>query len=339
MATVLIAGCGDVGTALGLRRAAGGDRVLGLRRRARTLPEPIVPVSADLADPASLAALPDAPQLLVYIAAADGFDDAAYERAYVTGPDNLLRHLEASGSARCLRRVVLVSSTSVYAQANGEWVDEESETRPQGFSGTRLLEGEALVRARCREIGATPVVVRFGGIYGPGRNRLLSSVRDGRPCSETPPLYTNRIHRDDCVGVIDHLLGLPEPEALYLGVDCEPAPQCVVMDYIARLLRCPPVPRLEPHRADEATSVRSRRAGSKRCNNRRLLASGYRFVYPSYRTGYAALIDDTAIDDTGQTYTGQTATSRPEPEHVQAARSQRGPASDRKPNHGTSEGE
>lgn len=279
MSSILIAGCGDIGSALGVRLSADGHEVWGLRRSAAALPKEIHALRADLTIPGALDVLPGELDAALYIATADGYVDAAYESAYVRGPENLIAALAARSQP--IARLIFVSSTSVYSQTDGQWVDEESATRPVNFSARRLLEGERLVLA-----GAIPaLVVRFGGIYGAGRNRLLQRVRDGRPCQETPPLYTNRIHRDDCVAVLSHLLSLPEPDAIYLAVDSEPAPQCAVMDWLASRMGVPAPPRSASKR-DPGERPRS----SKRCRNTRLLSTGYRFLYPSYREGYAAVL-------------------------------------------------
>lgn len=272
---VLIAGCGDVGTALGLDLAMAGHRVWGLRRDPSALPPPIGPIAADLSRPETLGALPAGIGQVVYAAAADGFSDAAYRAAYVEGVENLQRAL----AGRQVRRFVFVSSTAVYGQGDGEWVDESSPTEPSGFSGRRVLQGEERVRS-----GPFPgVVVRFGGIYGPGRTRLIESVRRGEPCVEAPARFTNRIHRDDCAGVLRHVLELGAPAPVYLAVDGAPAPDCEVRDWLAHLLGVPP-----PARASDAAGSPQR--GNKRCRNERLIASGYRFRYPTYREGYAALL-------------------------------------------------
>lgn len=275
MARILIAGCGDVGGAAGRLLAADGHEVFGLRRDVSRLPAELAPVAADLGDAEGLArALPPRVEVLLYTAAAAGFDDDAYRLAYVAGLRNVLA---ATGRER-LARVVFVSSTGVYGRDDGAWVDEHSPPEPAGFSARRLLEGEALAAAS----GITAVSVRFGGIYGPGRTRLVGRVREGGGCTASPVQWTNRIHRDDCAGVLRHLAILDEVQELYLGVDCEPAPQCAVMDWIAARLGLPPPPR--------TGGERRRRGGSKRCSNARLLASGYRFLYPTYREGYARVL-------------------------------------------------
>jgi len=279
---VLIAGCGYVGSALARALVEDGHTAFGLRRNPEGLPAGVLPVAADLADPATLRALPRELDLVVYAAAADRFADEVYREAYVEGPRNLIDALDASGARP--RRLLFTSSTAVYGQSAGEWVDETSETRPPGFSGARLLEGEALVLG-----GPYPAtVLRLGGIYGPGRSRLVERVRRGEArLREGPPLYTNRIHRDDCAGALRHLLGMPAAAPLYLGVDDDPAPETDVLCWIARDLGVPAPPPLEPDAAG-APSARPRR--SKRCSNRRLHEAGYRFRFPSYREGYAAAL-------------------------------------------------
>jgi nucleoside-diphosphate-sugar epimerase len=275
---ILIAGCGDVGCRLGHRLVAVGHDVWGLRRNPVDLPEGLEPLVADLARPETLTALPPRLDAVVYTAAADRRSDDAYRRAYVDGVENLLTALE--GQKPPPGRILFTSSTAVYCQTGGEWVDEDSVTRPSGYSGRRVLEGEERFRR-----GRIPaVVLRLGGIYGPGRIRLLERVASGEAvCPEGPPVYTNRIHSDDAAGALFHLLELNAPDSVYVGVDHEPADLCQVLRFLARRLGVDP-PRSVPGAESE------RRGGSKRCSSRRLRESGYRFVYPSYREGYEALI-------------------------------------------------
>lgn len=274
---VLIAGCGDVGGVLAARLLERGHGVFALRRTVAALAPGPRPVAADLTRPETLEAIPEGIDAVVYSAAADGYREAAYRGAYVDGVENLCALLHRRGEP--VERFLFVSSTSVYGQDDGGWVDETSPTEPASFSGRLVLEGE-------RRAAAGPwagVAVRFGGIYGPGRNRLLERVHQGAPCAADPPAYTNRIHRDDCAGVLAFLLEHPHPEAVYLGVDDDPAPQCQVMDWLADRLGVP-----HPPRAAAGTPAR----GNKRCRNRRLREAGYRLIYPSYREGYLALARD-----------------------------------------------
>lgn len=277
---VLIAGCGYVGSALAARLQAAGRRVVGLRRSEAPLPPGVVALRGDVTRPATLTSLPDDIGAVCYAVAADAREDGAYERAYVRGVAGLL---EALASRRIRPSCLLfVSSTAVYAQDDGSVVDEDSPTEPRHFSGRRLLEGEALARSA----PFPGIVLRLGGIYGPGRTSLLDQVRSGRAAvAPGGPRYTNRIHRDDAAAAIQHLLGLVAPAACFVGVDCDPAPQAEVLAWLAGRLGAPPPPVREP-----APGSR-RAAGNRRCSNRRLLQTGYRFLYPSYRDGYAALIE------------------------------------------------
>lgn len=273
MANVLIAGCGYVGTALGVELAAQGERVWGLRRDASQLPPQLGALSADLGDPSSLGSLPRALDYLVYCAGADEASDPAYERVYVSGLRNVLTAVAGSG----LRHVFFTSSTAVYGQSSGEWVDEQSETTPTHFSGMRLLEAERLLREQ--PIAAT--VLRCSGIYGPGRTRLIDSVRNG---NATPSQrFTNRIHRDDIAGVIAHLMRLAEPPPLLLLSDDAPALDSEVMAFLAQRLGVSPP-------AAATSGATAGRGGHKRCRNVALHATGYRLRYPTYREGYGAML-------------------------------------------------
>jgi nucleoside-diphosphate-sugar epimerase len=165
---VLIAGCGDVGAALGLELTAAGHDVWGLRREPAGLPATIHPLRADLTRPATLAGLPRGIDLAVYTVAPAEATDAAYQAVYVEGLRGLLEVLAADHETPP-RRVVFTSSTAVYGQTDGSWVDETSATDPRDFRGRRLLEAERTLLA-----GPIPAtVVRLGGIYGAGRTRLV----------------------------------------------------------------------------------------------------------------------------------------------------------------------
>ncbi|RIK92082.1 MAG: NAD(P)-dependent oxidoreductase [Proteobacteria bacterium] len=289
---MLVAGCGYVGGALASQLVAAGHAVFGLKRRPEGLPAGVAPLAADLADRASLeaalagVALPI--DVVVYAAAADAGDDDAYRRAYVDGLRNLLGALRARGAAP--RHVFFTSSTAVYAQDDGAVVDETSETAPADFRGARMLEAERVLAAS----GWPVTSLRLGGIYGPGRTRMIESVRSGRASIRPgPPRWGNRIHRDDAAGALAHLVALAlrgEPlPPLLVGVDDEPADEAVVLRWIASQLGVgePPV-REEPA---EPGARGARRAGSnKRCSNARLRATGYRFRHPSFREGYAAAL-------------------------------------------------
>jgi nucleoside-diphosphate-sugar epimerase len=280
VARILIAGCGGIGTALGLRLAQGGHAVWGLRRRAGPLPDPLKAVRADLTHLEELRALPPDLEFVFYTAAAEAPTEEAYVDAYVLGLRNLLQALDDARQSP--RRILYTSSTGVFGQQGGEWVDEETPPEPDTPRAGHLLAGEGHLAA-----GPIPsVVLRMGGIYGPGRTRLLDRVRRG---IEAPhmggPIYTNRVRVEDCVGILVHLMEHPGPEGLYLGVDHEPAERNELLAYLAEGLGVDLPAPLHP---SEAPAGRGR--GNKRCRNGRLLDSGYSFQYPTYREGYTDLI-------------------------------------------------
>jgi nucleoside-diphosphate-sugar epimerase len=281
MARVLIAGFGYVGAALGRALVDDAHAVWGLCRQPVSLPEGVLAITADLGVAADLADLPPDLDCVFYMASPGGSDDALYRTAYVEGLANLLGALVRQGQQPA--RVFFVSSTAVFAQRRGEWVDETSPAQPDHFSGRRLLEAERVLFE-----GPFPgTVVRFGGIYGPRRTQLVQSVRAGRAVwRKSPPEWTNRIHRDDCAGVLAHLMKLDRPEAIYLGVDCEPAERGAVLRWLAGASGAP-VPRAVRSGDPSLRPARS----NKRCRNDRLLASGYRFRYPTYREGYRAVLE------------------------------------------------
>jgi len=275
---VLIAGCGYLGNALGAALLCDAHEVWGLKRRPVGLALGIRPVEADLGLAATLRDLPTGLDFAFYMVSPGGADDALYRAAYVEGLRNFLEALEAQREPP--RRLFFVSSTAVYAQRDGEWVDEASPTEPDHFSGRRLLEGERLFL----ESPFEGTVVRLGGIYGPRRARLIERVRTGSAVyRRKPPQYTNRIHRDDCVGALRHLMELEAPEPLYLGVDCEPADEASVLGWLAGVLGAP-LPRAVE------SAPRRRGNSNKRCRNERLLGSGYAFSYPTFREGYTAVL-------------------------------------------------
>ncbi len=269
---LLIAGCGDLGIRLATRLHDGSTwQITGLRRDISALPPFITPLSADLSRPETLAQLDVEWDAVVYQATPGRRDETAYRRTYVEGLSNLLDRVRP-------RRLIFVSSTAVYGQDGGEWVDEESNTEPSRFNGRLVLEGERVALAAAAE----SLVVRFSGIYGPGRERLIDSVRSGRArCRPEPPQWTNRIHAEDCAAVLEHLLELEEPEPLYCASDCRPAARCEVFDWLAECLGVEMPERLD---ADETAGQ------GKRIDNRRLLASGFEFQFPDYRHGYGAIL-------------------------------------------------
>lgn len=277
--TILLAGCGDLGTEAGLRFAAAGHRVVGWRRSPEKLPAAIEGSAADLST-AELPPVPADTTAVVVAVAADSPTEAAYRAAYVDGLSHVLDALERDGVTP--RRVLFVSSTAVYGDADGGWVDEGTMPAPGGFSGRILREAEELLTNRLRGTGTAPVVLRLGGIYGPGRTRLIDQVRGGTAVLPADPRYTNRIHRDDAAGAIVHLCTMAEePAPVYLGVDDDPAELGDVLRFLASELGLEVPP---------SGSAGEARGGNKRCSNALLRGTGFSLAYPTFREGYRDIL-------------------------------------------------
>lgn len=266
---MLLTGCGDLGSRIGLRLAERGHRVLALRRRADLVPAPLTGLSVDLTREA-----PDLPRLdlryLVVALTARPRTEDAYRATYVDGMRRALDALDAAGQRP--DRAVLVSSTGVHGSApDGALVDESHPPSPVDGPARVLLEAEELFAERVPG-GA---VLRCSGLYGGAGSRLLGKVRAGEITD--PDRWTNRIHRDDAAAAVVHLLTRPEhPEPVYLGNDDEPALMGEVATYLAERLGVP-----LPPPGDRS------RAHGKRISNARLRATGWVPAYPTYREGYA----------------------------------------------------
>ena len=279
--TILIAGCGYVGSRLAEFLVADGHTVHGLKRRPETLPEGVRPVAADVTDPDTLGDMPTAVDALVYAVSPATRDEEAYRDAYLKGYRNVVEALTASAGTPV--RMVLVSSTGVYGHTDGERVDEETPPEPTTPQGRVLVEAENTALAS----HPATVVLRLGGIYGPGRTRMIDRVREGESGCPPADQYSNRIHRDDAAGAARHLLSLSDPHSIYLGVDWEPAPLRDVYRWIADRIGAPDPCQTTETDPDEPVG---RRGTNKRCLSTRLVESGYEFRYRTYREGYGAML-------------------------------------------------
>jgi len=279
---ILLAGCGNLGRRVAERLLARGDEVFALRRHP---PDGagggIRWIRGELGRPDGLAGLPRGVTRLVYLPAPGARDEAAYRTVFVDG----MRHLFDALDAAALRRVLFVSSSAVYGEHAGAWVDEDTPVAPPGFNGRVLLEAERGLLDRAASMRVSPVVLRLAGLYGPGRLQLIERLRAGRvQVPRDAAHWANRIHVDDAAAAIVHLLDVPDAQPLYLGMDDTPLPLDVLYDHLARLLDVAP-----PPAGPAPVGV-----GSKRLRNARLRASGFVPRWPDAREGYAALLGEPA---------------------------------------------
>ncbi len=279
MAKVLIVGCGAIGSELGRVLSAQGHDVTGLKRKPPlSAPGLINYVAADISSAADLSDLDTGFTQAFFIVSPDGRNEQSYRAVYQTGLDNLLTKLPKT-------QWLMVSSTSVYGQTQGEWVDENCIAKPQNITSRLIRQAEQTLMA----FNPANIAVRFSGIYGPGREHLLRQAMETPAIQKNPPYFTNRIHQQDCVKVLCFLLEQRlAGKALaqcYLASDDNPAPTWEVMTWLADQLHCPP-----PTAKAAAADADADAAMNKRCSNTRLKALGYEFHYPSYKDGYLELI-------------------------------------------------
>lgn len=278
---MLIVGCGDLGSRVGRALLQDGWEVHAVRRDISRLPAGFVGHAADYTAAGSLDFAADLrPDYVLATFTPADRSEAGYRRGFAGAAANLVAGL---GGHRP-RGLLMVSSTRVFAETDGGWVDETSELSSRDPRAVSIVAAEQCLLGS----GHSVSVVRFAGIYGAPGGYLLQRVRRGELAPSSPVRYTNRIHRDDCAGFILHLLGLAEAgESLapvYIGVDDCPAPQHEVDSWLAA--------RLGVSAGDQPPGGAV--ASHKRCSNRRLHTSGYRLLYPDYRRGYAAALGEEA---------------------------------------------
>lgn len=274
---ILLIGCGDIAIRLAARLSPQHFECHGLRRRPEHLPSGIRPIAWDLGRAEGLDERIAGFDIVVVTLVPASRDAAGYQQAYIENMDKIVTGLETASQKPKL--VLFISSTSVYGQSQGEWIDETAPTEPGNFRGRSILEGEELLRQSSLE----HCVVRFSGIYGPGRDRLIRQVQNGES-SERDADFSNRIHAEDCAGVLAHLIEKKfrsEPlEEIYLASDCEPVRLFEVKCWLAEQLGL----------SQDRWSPSTAEAGGKRICNSRLLTSGYELTFPTFKQGYLGLI-------------------------------------------------
>jgi nucleoside-diphosphate-sugar epimerase len=279
---ILIAGAGWLGREVGRALVARGDRVTAVKRSPAGLDAlrglGFDALALDLADPASVDAIPEDVTAIVacQAASADGAD--AYRRAYVDVNATLLiaaRRLPLSG-------YVYTSSTGVFGQTGGESVEETTEPMPVGPGAETLVEAERIVReAAERRVPAR--VVRLSGLYGPGRVGILERVQRGvLALGPGDDAWMNFCHLEDAVTTVLAALEPGRPAgAIYHASDAFPTRRRDVVTWIAEHLG------IEPPRRDGEPPM----PGGRRGANRRILAHATRrelglvLKYPSFREG------------------------------------------------------
>lgn len=183
-----------------------------------------------------------------------------------------------------------LSTTNVYGDRNGGWVDEESPCRPSGERGRRRLDAETGWLDLHRRLGVPVHVFRLAGIYGPGRNALAALQAGSARRVAKPDQVFSRIHVEDIAAVLRASMARPRPGAIYNVCDDEAAPPEDVVAYAAGLLGVAPPPLQDFAAAELSPFAKSFYADNKRVSNRRIKDElGVVLRYPTYRDGLSAL--------------------------------------------------
>jgi nucleoside-diphosphate-sugar epimerase len=286
---VTILGCGYVGLELA-RQLAPRHEVVGVRRSNLDAVEATgaEAVTADVTDPDALDAVPDL-DALVFAASSGGRGADAAREVFVEGLETAIDHFAARADPP--DRLVYTSSTGVYGDHDGDWVDEETPLDPTTDKTRVLAEAERVAREEAPERGIEGTVARFAGLYGPDRYRLERYLEG--PVTEG---YLNMVHRDDAAGAVRFLLEEGIDGEVVLVVDDEPVHKWAFADWLADECSVPrPSKRTKQARlsgGDLSAAARRRILTSKRCSNELLRSLGYEFEYPAYREGYRAAVEE-----------------------------------------------
>jgi nucleoside-diphosphate-sugar epimerase len=285
----LLFGCGYLGRRVVRRWLEHGDEAFGVTRRAGSLAElaqlGLREVVADVTDPATLGRLPRA-DCVVYAVGYDRSPGRSIHAVYAGGVRNVLDALPAP--PRCF---VYVSTTGVYPDAAGAWIDESTPTDPQREGGRASLAAEEVLRAS--PVAPQAVILRMAGLYGPGRVPFLERLRAGQSIPAAEEGWLNLIHIDDAAAAIVAAerwmlaRGPAGPRALNV-CDGRPVRRAAYYAEVARLMGGP-APRFEA--PDPASHRVARAATSRRISNAELLRElQFTLLYPSYREGLRATV-------------------------------------------------
>jgi nucleoside-diphosphate-sugar epimerase len=282
----LIFGCGYLGRRVATQWLNDGHHVHAVTRSAEafaTFQEMgIQPILADVCEPETLKELP-AVDTILYSIAFDRRANRSREEVTCFGLRNVLDRVRDQCS-----RFIYISTSSVYGQTTGEWVDETSECQPTSEGGQLNLAAENLVRDSFQMNGSgTATILRLAGIYGPGRLLTrIEALRAGQPLAGKPDAWLNLIHVDDAASAIIECANDPGQATTYNVVDDRPVLRSDYFGLLARLVGAPD-PVFDPSRP----TARGSGGLNKRCSNRKIRTDlSWMPKYATIETGLPASI-------------------------------------------------
>lgn len=288
-ASVIIFGCGYIGSALAERLIQAGVRVGALTRNTnkaealRTIGVDEV-IVADLHDPAWHDRVEGAYEAVVNCVSSAGGGLEGYRLSYLEGQKRILEWAED----HALRSYIYTSSSSVYAQDGGVIVDEAADTSEAPATGKVLLESERDLLES--QLSCSKYVLRLAGIYGPGRHFLLDQLRESDgPIPGRGDYHMNMIHRDDAVEAILRALAAEAPSGIYNICDDRPELKEAVLNFLADELGRP-APGFDPDQVSARLKRRGGRMPDRRISNAKAREFlGWDLRYSSFVEGYRSL--------------------------------------------------
>ena len=281
----LVVGCGYLGEPVAERWLRAGHRVHVVTRSVeharRFSSRGLIPILGDITRPETLADLPEVEHVLCAV----GYDRQTglpIKSVYVDGLKYLLDTLPAT-----VTRFVYISSSGVYGQNDGSWVDENSACHPAREGGIACLEAEQCLQRHA--LGERSIILRMCGIYGPGRVPRMADIQKGEPLATPARGYLNLIHRDDAIRAVLLAELNPVPPELILVGDGNPVLRRNYFECLAKLLGAP-IPRFAS--PQETAHVSARALSDKRIVNQRMLdCLKINLQYPSFREGLESIVN------------------------------------------------
>lgn len=277
----LIIGCGYLGRRVAALWMRDGHEVFALTRSEARADElrsaGIEPVVGDVLDRASLRGLPEAETALLAVGL-DRSSGRSQREVYVDGLENVVTELRSRAG-----RFISISSTSVYGQTGGEWIDEDSPCAPNRPNGEVCLDAERVLwRLTAGWRGVSAIVLRLAGIYGPGRLlQRMASLRSGAILTGNPEAWLNLVHVDDAARAVLSCEARGRTGATYLVCDDRPILRREYYAALAALVGAP-APAFETPAADSL----DRNDLNKRCSNRRMRSElGVVLEFPTITEG------------------------------------------------------
>jgi nucleoside-diphosphate-sugar epimerase len=274
----LVLGCGYLGLRVARLWRSQGDSVYAVTRcqnnAQRMKQEGIIPVIADITEPDSVQGLPQADTILFAV----GMDRKKYDSVhsvYVDGLKNVL-----SGISIVPSQLIYVSSTGVYGNFDGAWIDENSPTDPAREGGKACLAAEETLRKS--RFAAQSCILRFAGIYGPQRVPTKALIQSEQWKKISSDGFLNLIHVDDGANIIQKVADQAIVQETFNVSDGNPPKRKEYYQFIAEQLGLSEIPWEETNSVNENT----RSGSNKRISNKKLVGQlGNLFQYENFRMG------------------------------------------------------